>query len=285
MNPTTGVPIITELVIELVTAVGVGNFIIITLVLSLVMNLPTIITGVNNLIKNKRANLRLDLLQEKITSVEISVDSIESGVRKNANSMNLQTNEIKALVAIVDLLHSALDRESSERREENSMITYSLEKLSSALESIDKIMRNVISEEDTSRLLTFVMGIEKSLRNSLLEKSMEMVDHFESGVTNGGLEEDLKNDLFSEWSDFKSELSQFNTPINIVNFFDAKEADLWKEHGMFAEIVRIAKLSPNKVEKQRKKDAISKRLNIGLRRLHADLANYLKQGRQHNGSY
>lgn len=278
MSPTTGVPI-TELVIELVTAVGVGNFIIIALVLALIVNLPNIASGISSLLKNRKANQRLEQLQQQVSVIEQSVNTIESGLDRNANNMNIQTNEIKALVAIVDLLHSALDKESTERREENSMITYSLEKLSTALESIDRIMRNVIGEEDTSRLLTFTLGIESSLRNSVLEKTMQTVDHYESGVTNGGLEDDLKNDLYSEWSDFKSQIGQFNTPINIANFLDAKEPELWEEHSMFAEIVRIAKLSPDKVDKHRKKDAISKRLNIGLRRLHADLTSHLKQGR------
>src|SRR6056297_3211361 len=161
---------ISQLVIQLVTAVGVGNFVIIILVLSLVVIAPTIANSIIAFFKNRNASKQLEILEEQSKKVENRIDDIKETQRQNDNSLSVITNEVKALVAIVDIMHSSLDKENSERRDENILITNSLEKLSSAMESIERMMRNVISEEDSAELISIMLGIDNSFRHAVLEK-------------------------------------------------------------------------------------------------------------------
>lgn len=268
---------ITETVLSLVTAVGVGNFILIAVVLALIVNIPNIVSGLANFLKSSKASKTITDVVAQIQVLEELIKGTTSQTSANKDLINSQINEIKALVAIVDLLHSSLERDGSERKEEANMMTYSLERLSRALESIEKIMRNVMSEEDASALVAFMFGIEPSFKNKIIEKAMLIIEQVDSVVSIESLENDLKNDLYSEWSDFKTRISSFKTPIDIKEYLEKKEEDLWSEDGLFNEILKIVKRPVEEASKERKKDAIVKLLNIGLRRINYDLSASLRK--------
>jgi uncharacterized protein YoxC len=284
MDPITAagqVPL-SQLVVQLVTAVGVGNFVVIILALAFVVNAPSIINGITTFFKNRNSLKQLNLLKKQTDRVEQYLEDLEDKVGDNASDINVLTNEIKALVAVVDLLHSSLDKENNERRDENILITNSLEKLSGALDSIERMMRNVISEEDSAELLSFVMGIQLSLKITITQKVMSTIEQIEEGeISRDNVVDDLKNDIYSAWSDFKTKTTQFNMPIDITHYLNQKEEEMWKKGGMFYDIVQatLAKPKNGNYSKERRKNAVTKRLNIGLRRLHTDLVEQLRQHR------
>lgn len=284
MDPITAagqVPL-SQLIVQLVTAVGVGNFVIVILVLAFVVNAPSIINGITTFFKNRNSLKQLNLLKEQTDRVEQYLEDLEDKVSDNASNTNVLTNEIKALVAVVDLLHSSLDKENNERRDENILITNSLEKLSSALDSIERMMRNVISEEDSGELLSFIMGIQLSLKLSITQKVMNTIEQIENEeISRENVINDLKNDIYSAWSDFKTKTTQFNMPIDISRYLNQKEEEMWKKGGMFYDIVQLTLANPknNNYNKERRKAAVTKRLDIGLRRLHTDLVEQLRQHR------
>lgn len=275
---TTNIPL-TEIMLQLIAAVGVGNFLLIVIVLTLVVNAPTIIKTVVETLSKNKANKALN---KSLSEIHTVVDSISScSVKLEAAILDLKNgseyaeknlieakNEIKNLMATVNLLHKSIEKENNERREENILITSTLETLSRALDSINRMMRNVISEDDTSRLLSFILGIEPSLKNNIVEKVMSTMEKCKE--INESLERDLTNDLNSEWSDFKNQINQFNTPIKVPNLINEYESKMWQEKGMYYEILKIA--TDRTIDLHRKKEIISKLLNFGLRKLHNDLA-------------
>jgi hypothetical protein len=275
---------ISQLIIQLVSTVGVGNFVVIMFVMMLVANAPTIIDNIASFFKGKKYNKNITDLLEKSTRVEQYLESLKSEQEGSKKNINIIINEVKALVSIIDVMHSSLEKENNERREENILITNSLERLSSALEAIERTMRNVISENDSAELISLILGIKINLRESILKNVIEpMIDIIEeNGIEKKDLEKDLKNDLYSEWSDFITEINLFNMPVNMSSFLNAKEKVLWTDGGLFDDVVKLALTDRNKLSKARKKTTIVKRLNIGLRQLHTEMNNILHQERNNS---
>lgn len=270
-----------ETIISLVSAVGVANFLAIIIVVAIVVNFPSIISSINSSIKNKNYSNKIEEIKQNVVFINKSLSKEEEKFNNIIKSVDNQTNEIKALIAMIDILHDSIVKENSERRDEHLMLTENLEKTSKALTSISMVLRNVISEEDTLRLLSLALGIEASLKNNLIEKSMEAIEHLNLGISVNSVEDNLKNDLNSVWSDFKNKISQFSTPLNMSIFLSEKEGEMWGTGGIFSDLLEIAVRNQD-LDKSRKKNAIEKRVNVALRNIHSDLNSFLTKRRKNN---
>jgi hypothetical protein len=267
---------LTQLVLSLIAAVGVGNFVIVILVLFIVVNAPTIISQLIKLKTDKdsrkasgesSAIVKAQLIDIK----EHSEKSLEATTSTNASVVSLSKS-------IIDL-NDISKKEDIERREENVLITENIVKISNSLDSIDKMMRNVMSEKDMMRVVGLKMGIRNNFKNDLLNRIIDNIDSlFET--KDGQLSYNLKSDLNSAWVDLKNEFESFNAPINIKYFLDKYEEELWKQDGMFQQIINLA---ISDLEKERKKEAISKQIDAGTRKIQSSISSYLDQKRKERG--
>lgn len=265
-----------ELIVTLIGAVGVGSFILILAVLMLFINLPTIITTIRQIITSKAKNDTLKENQRLIGETQRTISDLVSGTESQAEDLAEFRGEIKALVAIVDSLHASIVKESEERRQENIMLSDALEREVRAIEAIDRMMRNVMSESDTMRTMAFIIGIANSLKADIMNKVMSIIESAENKSESGGLVDlNLRTDIETAWSDIKTEIDRFKTPVKIRLFLDEYEKKLWSNVGLFTKIIYIA--NSKDLEPFRKKAAISKQLDGGLRELQDELAKYLQE--------
>ena len=268
------IKITTELILQIIDKFGVGNFILIMFVLMIFINLPNIISNILNFLKGRKPDSTIEDIKKLLVLVDNNIKKFDDNLTIYDKKLDDQTKEIKALIAIVDLIHSSIEKGLEEISEENSMITYSLERLSTATESISKIMRNVISEEDIIKIITFFLGIEDSLKINIIKKVMENLDNFDNKIDDS-IAEDLKNELNSIWSDFKHKTRELKAPIDMTSFLEEKEREFWVDGGFFFEILKTFK--SNNLDKSRKKEIISKKINIEIRKIHNDFVYRLRE--------
>lgn len=267
-----------ELVVTLVTAVGVGNFILILMVLILFVNIPTIISTIRQTLSSRREAKVAIENQRLIGETQRTISDVVEVVNSQTNDLEEYRREIKALVAIVDTLHASIVKESEERRQENIMLSDALERQVRAIEAIDRTMRNVMSESDTMRVTAFVIGITNSLKSDIMTKVMAIIEGIENKSESGGLYDlNLRTDIETAWSDLKTEIDRFKTPVKIRLFLDEYEKKLWSQTGLFTKILNIA--NSNTIDAKKKQATISKQLDGGLRDLQNELAKYLQQVR------
>ena len=262
---------IAELIVSLIGAVGVGNFILIIAVLMLFVNLPTIITTIKNAISSHKELKNTKELQRLIGETQATISSLVSDASDHGEDLEEFRSEIKALVAIVDMLHSSIHKEGEERRQENIILSDTLERQVRAIEAIDRMMRNVMSESDTLRMTAFVIGITSSLKADLLTKISTILESekSDSGITSLN----LRTDIETAWSDIKTEIDRFKTPLKIRLFLDEYQKHLWSQTGLFNKIIHIA--SSTEISNNKKLATISKQLDNGLRDLQNELTKYL----------
>jgi hypothetical protein len=272
MDPATNLGL-SQIVITLITAVGVGNFILIMLALFIVVNAPTII---NQLLKMRSDKEARKSSAESSNIIKAQLIDIKEYSRKSEETSQSVKTEVETLGTKVSDLKESTIKENEERREENILITKNLVKMSQALDSIDKMMRNVMSEKDTMEVIGLKMGIKSSFKNNLLARVMETIESL-ADKRDGQLSYDLKSDIESVWSDLKSEFENFNTPINIRSFLNDFDEELWSQGGMFTQIMNLA---ISNLEKDRKRDAISKQIDTGTRSLQSKISSYLELKRK-----
>lgn len=272
MDPITPATVsLVELIISLIGAVGVGNFILIIAVLMLFINLPTIITTIKNAITSSKELKNSKELQRLIGETHVTISNLVARSEEQTSDLEEYRGEIKALVAIVDMLHGSIHKEGEERRQENIILSDTLERQVRAIEAIDRMMRNVMSESDTLRMSAFVIGITSSLKADLLLKISAIL---ESEKSDSGLTSlNLRTDIETAWSDIKTEIDRFKTPIQIKLFLDDYEKHLWGQTGLFTKIINIA--GSTELDNNKKIATISKQLDNGLRDLQNELTKYL----------
>lgn len=267
-----------ELVVTLVTTVGVGNFILIVAVLMLFINIPTIIGTIRQTVSSRREAKVATENQRLIGETQRTISDVVEVINSQTNDLEEYRGEIKALVAIVDTLHASIVKESEERRQENIMLSDALERQVRAIEAIDRMMRNVMSESDTMRVTAFVIGITNSLKSDIMAKVMAIIEGSENKSDSGGLYDlNLRTDMETAWSDIKTEIDRFKMPVKLRLFLDEYEKKLWSQTGLFTKIMSIA--ASNTIDAQKKQATISKQLDSGLRDLQNELAKYLQQVR------
>ncbi len=262
---------IADLIVSLISAVGVGSFILIVIVLMLFINLPTIITIIKNAISSNKELKNAKDLQRLIGEAQTTISNLVSSSSSQTKDLKEFRAEIKALVAIIDMLHASMHKEGEERRQENIILSDTLERQVRAIEAIDRMMRNVMSESDTLRMTAFVIGITSSLKADLLTKISAILESekLDSGIT--GL--NLRTDIETAWSDIKTEIDRFKTPLKIRLFLDEYQKNLWTNTGLFNKIINIA--SSTELSNDKKLATISKQLDNGLRELQSELTKYL----------
>jgi len=265
---------LTQLVLSLIAAVGVGNFVIVILVLFIVVNLPTVISQLIKLKSDKDAR-KASSESSAIVKTQL-IDIKEHSINAEENSKNVQAG-LGSLNKSLEVLSKDCSIENNERREENVLITGNLVKMSNALDSIDKMMRNVMSEKDMVNVFSLKMGISNNFKNRMLAKVMETIESLED-KKDGQLSYDLKSDLTSLWSDVKNEFETFNLPINIKSFLDQYDEELWSQAGMFQQITNLAISSS--LDKSRKREAISRQIDLGTRSIQSKISYFLAQKRK-----
>lgn len=267
---------LTQLVLSLLAAVGVGNFVIVILVLFIVVNAPTIIGQLIKMKTDKDAR-KASTESSAIIKTQL-IDIKDHAISAAENSKNVQA-DLNSLTKSLDELNKGSSTENNERREENVLITGNLVKMSNALDSIDKMMRNVMSEKDMVSVFNLKMGINNNFKNRLLAKIMETIEPLED-KKDGQLSYDLKSDLTSLWSDVKNEFETFNVPMNIKTFLDQYDEQLWSQGGMFQQITNLAISSS--LDKSRKREAISRQIDLGTRSIQSKISCFLEQKRRDN---
>jgi len=163
-----------------------------------------------------------------------------------------------------------IEKENEERLAEHAYLKESLDHMADSVDSISKMMRNVMSERDSLGLISLKMGFTDDFKTRLIDKISEIVA---SEQNNGQIETDIKTVIKSEWLDLKSELEAFSFPFNIRSLLDKYDEELWNE-GMFAVIKDIA---IKDLDLDRKCEAISKQIDLGLRYLTARLTKNLEE--------
>lgn len=275
MDPITPTAVsLAELIVALIAAVGVGNFILIVFVLMLFINMPTLISKLKDTITSSASKKKMLEYQQTFIEGVNSINLLTQQVNSSAVGIDQLKGEIKALVAIVDGLHASIIKEGEERRQENIILSDTLERQVRAIEAIDKMMRNVMSESDTLRMTAFIIGITSSLKADILSKISAIIagpDKSDSGLT----DLNLRSDIETAWSDIKTEIDRFKTPVKIRLFLDEREKHLWGQTGLFTKITHIA--SSSELSQEKKISTISKQLDNGLRDLQDELVKYLNR--------
>jgi hypothetical protein len=229
---------ITQLVLDLIAAVGVGNFILIVFVLFLLFNLPSIITTIIDTIKKNKVDGKLVAF-------------------------------FKEVIDCINVLNSKISDHQKDNHEENTLIVENLGKINDCLIVMEKRMRNVISESDTSKVLEFILGFRKSLLADIINKISEM-SREKTGINTS----EIKKDIESSWLSFKSDINELNTPINLKNYFEKYDILLWQEDGFFGPILII--VTSTEYDNFKKIEAISKHLDMTFRRIHSDLTSHMQ---------
>lgn len=265
-----------ELLVALIGAVGVGNFILIMFVVMLFVNLPTIITSIRQIFTSNSKSETLKENHRLIGETQRTISELVADIGALQEDHTSLNGEIKTLVAITDSLHSSIVKESDERRQENAIISETLERQVRAIEAIDRIMRNVMSEDDTIRAISFIIGIKSSFKHDIMSKVTAIIDGNQVSSDGPGLIDlNLRTDIETTWSDIKTEIDRFKTPVKIRIFLDEYERNLWSNTGLFTKIIHIA--STSTLEPANKKSVISKQLDNGLRALQSELHKYLQK--------
>jgi len=248
-----------EVVVQLVKMVGVSNFILIIVVIAIVINLPTLLSKLISTFssnkKGKEMQQMVGLIKTKL--IDFSNDSNE--IKKDINEIkNVSHNNSNN----VEELKKELKSVNTERREENMMIIDTMEDMLKSILSIKNIMKNVMSEEDAIRLISYLLGVFKGFAGTLLEKVMNTMESFDRIDDHKLNEKTLKSDMDNCWSDLKIEISRFNTPIKLKPLLDSYDDQFWAKDGMYTQIIKLSTLESDiKIIKE----SIKKQIDIGLR--------------------
>jgi hypothetical protein len=249
-------PPINDALVSLINTIGVGGFILISVVMFLLFNLPTFIT---NAIKAHKEAKTAKSFENAVVHTKEDVLTEFSKLKESSEKLILELKD--------DFVKS-----QNFSHEEMLLISENLNKINNALIIMEQIMRNVISEEDTIKIMEYFLGFKKCLKSNIKNKILTILEN--DPDKDGVLQITLKKDIESAWLDFKSEVDQLNTPINLKSYFDKYEESLWSDVGLFRQIISIA--SNENQDLAKKKDAIDKYLETGLRRMHADLRTHLQ---------
>jgi len=265
---------ITQLVLSLVGAVGVGNFILIAVVLFLIVNAPMLIERIlqyRHIVKMEQKNTDyLNVITSKVKDIHNVVGTLHTDTLTN-------TSFLKNSIQEIDSLKDAVVVDTKTAEEERYLITDTLAKILSSLDGIDKMMRNVISEKDTGSLFAIKVGILDNFKNILLNKITNAIEVFPSSE----LAVNLENEINSAWSDLKVELDVFNTPIKMGRYLSKYDQLLWGDEEMFRRVINLATSNFNP---KRKMETISRQIDIGLRKIHSDLNNFLLDNSRMEGN-
>jgi len=262
-----------EVIVKLIDMVGVGNFILIIVSMALVVNLPTIITKIVGLFTSNKKEKDLQrvagFIETKLKDLDDRSKDIEKDVTDIENTLKHNTEEVKEL-------RTDLKSVNTERREENMMIIDTMENMLNSILSIKNVMKNVMNEEDATRLVSYLLGIFNNFSTSLFSKTMNAIESFENIEDEDLNQKTLKNEIDSCWSDLKIEIARFNTPIKLKPFLDSYDDTFWSKEGMFKQIV---KLSTSNSDLQIIKESIKKQIDIGLRQLFNQISESLENNR------
>lgn len=264
---------LSELVVQLITNIGVGNFILVIVVMSLVANLPGIITKIIGLFtsgkKEKDMQQVVGFIKTKLTDCCKNLEDIKKDVTEIKNSSDTNAKNAKDL-------KFELKSFNQERRKENMMLIENMEDISSSILSIKNILRNVMSEDDAIRLVSYVLGVFKGFAASLMEKVMISVESFSKTDDKQFNEKSLKSEMENCWSDLKIEVSRFNSPVKLKPLLDSYDSEFWAEDGMFANIVN---LSTSSDDVKMIKESIKKQIDIGVRSLFNKISDSLEKNK------
>jgi methyl-accepting chemotaxis protein len=262
-----------EVVLQLINMIGVGNFILIIAVMSVIVNMPMIITKIFSIFssgkKQKETNDYISFIKIKLETFEKDIDFLKDYSTKIKETSNNCSNKLTDI-------SSSLKEYNKERREENMMIVEAIEDMLKSIYSIKNIMKNVMNEDDTIRLVSYLLGVIKNFSNSLLEIILDTVESFKNNENNELNEKALANKMDSCWSNFKDEISRFNTPIKLKPLLDSYDSDFWKKDGMYTQIINTdLSMSIGLL-----KDTIKKQIDIGLRKLFNEISEKIERNKE-----
>ena len=239
-------------------------------------NLPTIISKIAGIFSSRKSQKGsqedIGFIKNMLEAYDKDVDSILEHViaLKNTGSMNVKK---------VDDLIAELKFFNVKRREENIAIIDTMESMLNSITSIKNVMKNVMSEEDSVRLISYLLGILKGFSSSLLKRVMDAIESFDSISDEELNEEMLMSEMDNCWSDIKAELSRFNTPIKLRPILDSYDEKFWSSNGLFKKIVKISKEKKNvKVMSV----SIKRIIEISLREMFDDISKSLDGHRKNN---
>lgn len=264
------------LLTALFSAVGLWNLVLIAIILILVFNAPTIVNIIlRQRTKEKEDKAKIssaDTLQTFVLFIKEAIAKLQKTAESNRDKIEFNKTRIE------EDSNQTADRLEAQR-EENALMVNTLSKILDTLSSIDNTIRSVMNESDTKALISSKLGISENLKNQLLYQIIETIDS-NPGRKNGQLKADLKNDLDNIWTDFKESFRVFNTPINIKHILD--KIDLWANDGMYSEIMNLA---TSDLSGDRRNEAISKLIDLEIRKVQLKINSALVQIKNEGGQY
>jgi hypothetical protein len=264
------------LLTALFSAVGLWNLVLIAIILILVFNSPTII---NIILRQKTKEkedkakiLSADTLQTFVLFIKEAIAKLQKTAEDNSRKLDFNKTIIE------QDCNQTVERAEAQH-EENVLMANTLSKVADTLASIDDTISSVMTENDTKALISSKLGIVENLKNQLLYQIVETIDS-NPGRKNGQLKADLKNDLDNIWIDFKESFRGFNTPVNIKYILD--KIDLWANDGMYSEIMNLA---TSDLSGDRRNEAISKLIDLEIRKVQLKINSALVQIKNEGGQY
>lgn len=255
---------ITQLIIDLISSVGVANFILVVVVLAVIINAPTIVNQITRAISGNKKVVETQQTLGRIDKLLTDTESSNKSISKEIQGLKYSCSSISKIEQLI-----GNSREAS--HVEISLVAENLAKLLLAISSMEKMMRNVISEEDINKIASSVLGISISLKLDLLKRTLDTIEALKD-VKTGQMTHDLRSDMNSAWSDFKTFITSFNSPVNLKQFFNKCDKKLWSENGLFTYLLNSA---ASDADMKIKRDTISKQIDTGLRNMQADLVAFL----------
>jgi hypothetical protein len=261
---------ISQEIINLIGQIGVGNFLLVLFSLFVVVNAPNILDKV---LGRKQRNDREKQQTENMTFMKTQIKNIWDESRRTTESIDQFRNKFEVQKQQTEDYSKMSAEQNKQRIAENFAITDSINNIVNSIDSIEKMMRNVMSEQDSMGLISLKMGSVEDFKTRLVAKIMQILN----SAQNGSIELDVKAVINSEWLDLKSEFDAFNMPFSMRSFLDKFDVELWEDDGMFNIVKNIA---INDLTNERKQATMSKQIDSGLRAIQAQLNDYLAELRR-----
>jgi len=261
---------IITLLTALISAVGLWNLVLVAVIILIVFNAPTIVSQIlrtrERWLDKKTRNMTAEGVKNLLTIILDRLEKLQNTA--DSNNDKIETNRIK-----IDEQHEITKIHLEEQHEESVAMGSVLSKILNTIASMDLAMRHVLAGKDAEALVSVKLGVVENLKNNIL-KQITLTIESNPGRRNGQLKSDLRNDLDNIWVDFKNDFKDFKMPVDIKELLTSFDADLWSENGMFTQVMDLA---TSELTTDRRNEAISKLIDLEIRKIQAKIGTYLKQ--------
>ena len=262
-----------QVLVEAVKAIGPWNAVLVIIVAGVILNLPTIIKSLTDFFSKKEKKEEAERLQQNIGEIKLSLTNLSGQSDRTIEVVAEAKAKSESASKDVNIIGKDLQTLADERRREHGLIVDNLDQMHTGIDIIHKNMKNVMSENDTVRILEYYLGVRKSFRDNLMARVMTVIEELKE-ERSGQLSYDIRKTIDTVWLEFIREISPLNAPVNLKDYFESFTEAFWKPDGTFSQLVNLA-LNDYPIE--RIKSTISISLDSELNMLHSKTAQYLQK--------